>query len=137
VYSNESDTDGDGTGNFSPDALTIAPGTLQLRAERDASDNGRVYVIVSEGSDHYGDHGFSCVPVMVPKDQSKAAIAAVTAMGRLACRTERSRRIGGGGKTCQMGLQIVERPCRGWKCRQSMSPRHSPSMSWCGQKLRL
>ena len=84
VYSTESDTGAPSNGNFSPDAMNIAPGTLQLRAERDPQDNGRVYLIVSKGADHFGDRGFSCTAVTVPKDQSSASIAAVNAMANTA-----------------------------------------------------
>jgi hypothetical protein len=84
VYSTESDTGQPSNSNFSPDAMNIAPGTLELRAERDPGDNGRVYLIVSKGSDHFGDSGYGCTAVTVPKDQSAASIAAVTAMANAA-----------------------------------------------------
>ncbi len=52
VYSNESDTADTGTGNFSPDAANVAPGTLRLREERVATDPGRCLL-----PDHFHGHG--------------------------------------------------------------------------------
>lgn len=77
VFSNESDT-APGSGNMSPDALNLAPGTLRLRAERQGDGQGRVYLIIATGSDHSGDSAEACATVTVPQDQSTASISTVT-----------------------------------------------------------
>ena len=77
VFSNEGDTEETGSGNFSPDAKDIAPGTLRLRSERKGDGDGRVYLIVTTGTDHSNDVGYSCTAVVVPNSHSPASIASV------------------------------------------------------------
>jgi hypothetical protein len=86
VFSNEADTAAGNGGDdqFSPDAKDSAPGTLRLRSERLGDGNGRVYLIVSTGSDHSGDSGFDCTSVVVPHDQSAASVAAILAAANAA-----------------------------------------------------
>ena len=78
VYGDEDDLD-EGSGNFSPDARNIAPGTLRLRAERSGDENGRVYLIVVKVTDATGNVGFNCSTVVVPKSQSQSDINSVNA----------------------------------------------------------
>ncbi len=84
VYSNESDLEETGSGNFSPDAKNIAAGTLRLRSERKGNGNGRVYLILAAGTNSAGDVGVDCATVVVPHDQSAASIAQVNAMAAAA-----------------------------------------------------
>jgi microsomal dipeptidase-like Zn-dependent dipeptidase len=90
VYANEDDETptGPGDGIFSPDALSIAPGTLRLRYERVGSGKGRVYLIVSTSTDASGNLAASCSTVAVPVSQTSSSIQAVTNMAatvRAAC----------------------------------------------------
>lgn len=87
VYSNESDTAETGTGNFSPDAKDPAPGALRLRSERQGNGDGRVYLIVAQGSDHFGNSAAACASVVVPQSQSAASVAQVNAMAASAVAT--------------------------------------------------
>lgn len=63
----------------SPDAKDIAIGTLQLRAERVESEDGRVYLIVVTATDTSGNTSKGCHTVVVPRkkkgdvDQQAAA----------------------------------------------------------------
>jgi len=77
VYSNEGDTDDTGDGNFSPDAKGSTPADLTLRAERDASGAGRVYLIVVTSTDIAGTVAPSCNTVTVPLSQSAADVSNV------------------------------------------------------------
>ena len=78
VYSNESDQEDTGSGNFSPDAKSLAAGTLRLRSERKGDGNGRVFLIIASGHDSQALTGFDCATVVVPHDQSQASIAFIT-----------------------------------------------------------
>jgi hypothetical protein len=69
---------------FSPDATNIVVGTLQLRAERADSGDGRVYLIVVRDTDSKGNTGFSCSSVVVPHDSSASALAAVNSQAATA-----------------------------------------------------
>jgi hypothetical protein len=80
VYSNEDDQEETGEGNFSPDAKSIAPGTLRLRSERKGNGPGRVYLIVTSATDDKSNVGRACTAVVVPHDQSAASMASVNAM---------------------------------------------------------
>jgi hypothetical protein len=63
--------------NASPsDASDIAPDTLRLRAERQGSGDGRVYLIVTTATDAAGT-SFDVCTVAVPHNQSAESIAAV------------------------------------------------------------
>jgi hypothetical protein len=63
--------------NASPsDAASIAPGTLQLRSQRQGSGNGRVYLIVALASNAAGT-SFDVCAVVVPHDNSPMSIQAV------------------------------------------------------------
>ena len=59
---------------FSPDAKNIAPTTLRLRAERNDTGDGRVYLIVVKAHDDSGNVGFNCVTVVVPKGTDTKSI---------------------------------------------------------------
>jgi CSLREA domain-containing protein len=78
VFSNEGDLAPD-SGNFSPDAKTVAPGTLRLRSERGGSGGGRVYLIAVTATDASNNASYACLAVTVPLSQSQAATAAVAA----------------------------------------------------------
>jgi uncharacterized repeat protein (TIGR01451 family) len=69
---------------FSPDAKDIAVGTLQLRAERVSSENGRVYLIVVSSTDGAGQTGFATVTVVVAKSSSAANVDSVNAQAAAA-----------------------------------------------------
>jgi hypothetical protein len=83
VRSDEDDVTSGG-GEQSPDAKDIAPGTLRLRAERDGSSDGRVYVIRVTSTDASSNTAHRCVTVVVPKSQSGADIASVNAQASAA-----------------------------------------------------
>jgi hypothetical protein len=90
VFSDEDDQEDTGTGNFSPDAKNIAPGTLRLRSERKGNGNGRVYLIVTRATDQSGNTAIDCATVVVPHDQSPASIAAIKAKAASAAATVHS-----------------------------------------------
>src|SRR5262245_12719161 len=69
-----------GTSQFSADAKDIAVATLQLRQERAANSDGRVYLIVVKATDTAGGTGFGTATVVVPKSSSAADIASVNAL---------------------------------------------------------
>lgn len=82
VFSDEDDEDSQQS-QTSPDAVDIAPDSLQLRAERDQSEDGRVYLITALAEDEDGATGFGCCAVTVPfgdttDDQAAAALAQCT-----------------------------------------------------------
>ena len=83
VFSDESE-DASGDCHFSPDAKSIAPGTLRLRSERFGDGDGRVYLIVTTATDTSGNKAHSCVTVVVPHDQSAASIGSVNAQAAAA-----------------------------------------------------
>ena len=83
VFSNEDDVT-TANGNESPDAKDIASGTLRLRAERDANDNGRVYLIEVTATDAFANTSHQCVAAVVPKSLSAADLSAVNAMASAA-----------------------------------------------------
>jgi VCBS repeat-containing protein len=73
VYSTEDDvTRADG--DQSPDAK----GALLLRAERDARNNGRVYLIRVTSTDASNNTSHKCAAVTVPKSMSAADVTAVS-----------------------------------------------------------
>jgi hypothetical protein len=76
TFSNEGDLAPD-SGNFSPDAKDVAPGTLRLRAERSGSGAGRVYLIIVTATDGSSNVSHACSAVVVPLNQSAAALSAV------------------------------------------------------------
>lgn len=82
VYSDESDTEADS--RFSPDAKDIGLGTLRLREERNARGDGRVYLILLKVTDTAGNSVFTSRAVVVPSDQSQAALDAVNAQAAAA-----------------------------------------------------
>ena len=82
VFSDEPDH---GAGSvMSPDAKGIAPGTLRLRAERNPSGDGRVYLVIIGAVDASSNTSHTCVTAVVPKSQSAASIAAVEAQSSAA-----------------------------------------------------
>jgi hypothetical protein len=88
VYSDEDDTANTGDGKFSPDAKRPTPTTLRLRAERNGSGDGRVYLIVVKSTDSAGTIAPSCNTVVVPHSQSqndKNAVDAHAAAAQLFC----------------------------------------------------
>ncbi len=72
VFSDEDDLAPD-SGNFSPDARNIAPGTLRLRSERSGGGDGRVYLIVVTATDSSNNVSRVCLTVVVPQSQSQSA----------------------------------------------------------------
>jgi hypothetical protein len=83
VFSNEDDLAPD-SGNFSPDALNIAPGTLRLRSERSGSGSGRVYLISVTATDASNNASHVCVAVVVPLNQTPASLSAIAAQAAAA-----------------------------------------------------
>jgi len=76
VFADEDDN-GTGDGNSSPDAADIGVGSLQLRAERQGTGDGRVYLIITEATDSSGNRGFGCCTVGVPDSNAAAALQSV------------------------------------------------------------
>jgi len=64
-------------GTYSPDAKDIGVGTLRLRAERQGSSDGRVYLVIAEATDSSGNRGYDCCTVSVPLSRAPAALPAV------------------------------------------------------------
>jgi len=77
VYSNESETGNAGSGRFSPDAKDIALGTLRLRAERNGSGYGRVYLVVVSATDAAGNVGRCSCTAVVPRVQNTKFVGIV------------------------------------------------------------
>lgn len=84
VFSDETDVDSANGGVASPDAVAWAAGTLQLRAERQGSGDGRVYLILLTATDSAGNTGYSCCTVTVPHSRSAKANASVAAQAAAA-----------------------------------------------------
>lgn len=76
VFSDEDDLT-PASPSFSPDARDIAPGNLRLRAERDGTGDGRVYLIVVVATDSSNNTSRNCLTVVVPHSNSKASRDAV------------------------------------------------------------
>lgn len=83
VFSNEDDVTSAG-GDQSPDAKSIGAGTLQLRAERMATGNGRFYLIRVTAIDPSLNTSQKCVAVVVPKSLSEADVNAINAQASAA-----------------------------------------------------
>lgn len=83
VFSDEDDVTS-ANGDQSPDAKSVAPSTLRLRAERDAASDGRVYLIIVKATDSSSNSSKKCLTAVVPKNQSAAAITAVNAQAAAA-----------------------------------------------------
>lgn len=83
VFSDEDDLTPDSP-DHSPDAKDIAPGTLRLRAERDGSGDGRVYLIVITATDSSNNVSRNCLTVVVPKSKGAADAAAVAQQAQAA-----------------------------------------------------
>ncbi len=79
VYSDEDDLTPE-TGDQSPDAKDA----LRLRAERSATGDGRVYLIVVTASDASANTSHACATVVVPKSMSAADVNAVNAQAAAA-----------------------------------------------------
>ena len=56
-----------------------AVGTLQLRAERLGTGDGRVYLIIVSATDEFANTSHSCLTVVVPKSMSAKDVAAANA----------------------------------------------------------
>src|SRR4029077_15897626 len=88
VYSDEDDLSAGTVGDMSPDAKNIGLGTLRLRAERNDSGDGRVYLIVVRTNDGTGNGASSCSTATVTHDQSgpsKSSVAAQAAAAQSFC----------------------------------------------------
>ncbi|HWT02954.1 MAG TPA: Ig-like domain-containing protein [Pyrinomonadaceae bacterium] len=83
VFSDEDDLTPDSPG-FSPDAKDLAPGTLRLRAERDGTGDGRVYLIVITATDSSNNVSRNFLTVVVPKSKSQADVNAVNQQAQAA-----------------------------------------------------
>ncbi|HVF66557.1 MAG TPA: Ig-like domain-containing protein [Pyrinomonadaceae bacterium] len=83
VFSDEDDVTSAG-GEMSPDAKTIAPNTLRLRAERSGNSDGRIYLIVVTATDSSNNVARACLAVVVPKSQSGASAASVAQQAQAA-----------------------------------------------------
>src|SRR5207237_3047653 len=83
VFSNEDDVTPAG-GDQSPDAKSIASGTLRLRAERNAGGSGRVYLIRVTATDASANTSQTCIAGVVPKSQSAADLSSVNAAAQTA-----------------------------------------------------
>jgi hypothetical protein len=66
------------SGNFSPDAKNIAPGTLRLRSERSGSGDGRVYLIVITATDASNNVSHVCLTVVVPRAKASQTTTRLT-----------------------------------------------------------
>jgi streptogramin lyase len=84
VFGDEDDEMATGDGNHSPDAKSLAPGTLRLRSERRGDANGRVYLLISTGSDTAGNTGYKCSTVVVPHSPNGSGMASVNAQAAAA-----------------------------------------------------
>lgn len=83
VFSDEDDVTSAG-GDQSPDAKNIAAGTLRLRAERDATGDGRVYLIRITSTDASSNTTHTCLTAVVPKSLGAADVASVNAQASAA-----------------------------------------------------
>lgn len=63
----------------SPDARASAPGTLELRAERNPRGDGRVYLIVTHATDAVGNTSVACSTAIVPQSSSATSTLAAQA----------------------------------------------------------
>jgi hypothetical protein len=63
---------------------TFSNGILQLRARRNPGSDGRVYLIVVTSLDPCGNLGACCTTVVIPKNGTSAALAAVNAQAAAA-----------------------------------------------------
>lgn len=74
VWSDETEVPerGDGSGMFAPDA-SLGDGSVRLRRERRGTEDGRVYLLISDAEDAAGNQGFACCTAAVPHDQSRAS----------------------------------------------------------------
>ena len=74
---------GDGSGNFAPDTR-ISGSIISVRSERRGTEDGRVYLLISHGSDGVGHESRACCTVVVPHSKSSASIALVNAQAAAA-----------------------------------------------------
>ena len=79
VFSDEDDVTPAG-GQQAPDAV----GALQLRADRNAQADGRVYLIRVTATDAFDNTSHQCLTVVVPRSQSPADVASVNAQAAAA-----------------------------------------------------
>jgi hypothetical protein len=79
VFSDEDDVTPAG-GQQAPDAV----GALQLRADRNAQADGRVYLIRISATDAFDNTSHQCLTVVVPRSQSAADVASVNAQAAAA-----------------------------------------------------
>lgn len=70
IYSDE-DLNETGDGNTAEDATDTNFGTLNLRAERSGTGDGRVYLIVAVATDASGNESVTCHTVVVPRSMSR------------------------------------------------------------------
>jgi len=62
----------------------MAPSTLRLRAERNATSDGRVYLVVVTATDNASNISHKCLTAVVPASQSAASLASVNAQASAA-----------------------------------------------------
>jgi Bacterial Ig domain len=83
VFSDENDLT-PANGDMSPDAKDVAPSSLRLRAERNATEDGRVYVVVVTATDSSNNTSRKCLAAIVPKNLSNGAVASANAQATAA-----------------------------------------------------
>lgn len=69
------------------DVSDPAPGTLQLRAEREGTGDGRVYLIMVRAFDSSFNTSHDCTSVVVSKSQNPALVAGLQAQAAAAVAT--------------------------------------------------
>ena len=76
VFSNEPADALAGDQHHGPDAL-VQPGELQLRSERSATGDGRVYVVLVTATNETGERATRCMTAVVPRSHSASWISRV------------------------------------------------------------
>ncbi|ABV37803.1 hypothetical protein Ssed_3199 [Shewanella sediminis HAW-EB3] len=74
---------GSGDGRFAPDAK-FSGDALRLRQERSGNQDGRVYLILTQGQDADEQDAYTCSTVVVPHGKSKSAKADIQAQAEYA-----------------------------------------------------
>jgi pimeloyl-ACP methyl ester carboxylesterase len=84
-------SDGEVDGSTCPDAVGVGTSRLQLRAEREAAGNGRVYTIYFTASDNAGGSSRGVVKVNVPRSLHHPAVEDIFAFDSTTCARCRGR----------------------------------------------